>query len=318
MLTVNTSPTEVLAIDPSAVSGQGWHDSGTTAYVDAVQNVVKVADESRYDFKTWTGAAPTVGGNQATVVMDGPKTATANYQLQYNITFVQSGVGDDFVGTIVTIDETNNYGVSLLPVSFWWDEHRIHSFAFQSPLTVGVDKQYVWTSTTGGLSSAQSDPSFKVTGSGSLVANYETELQSPPFTCVASVDPGSGSAPLTVQFAATPSGGVSPYSFEWAFGDGGSSTSQNPSHTYQHPGSYTWTLDASDSSGQHVYASGTIDVTLAQPPTETPPVGGVLEPVNKLAILTRHFALIVLAGAASTVFAIRRRRRAQAHFTISE
>jgi hypothetical protein len=82
-LTVNTNPAEVLTLNPSAVSGEGWYDSGATATVDAVQNVVKVAGQSRYDFRSWTGATPTGTGNQATVLMDNPKTATANYQLQY-------------------------------------------------------------------------------------------------------------------------------------------------------------------------------------------------------------------------------------------
>jgi len=92
-LTVNTNPAEVLTLNPSAVSGEGWYDSGATATVDAVQNVDKVADESRYDFRSWTGATPTGVGNQATVYMDDPKTATANYQLQYYLTLATSPPG---------------------------------------------------------------------------------------------------------------------------------------------------------------------------------------------------------------------------------
>jgi hypothetical protein len=85
-LTVNTNPTEVLTLNPAAVSGEDWYDSGLTATVNAVQNVDKVSGQSRYDFRSWTGATPTGTGNQATVVMDAPKTATANYQLQYYLT----------------------------------------------------------------------------------------------------------------------------------------------------------------------------------------------------------------------------------------
>ena len=90
-LTVNTNPVEVLTLNPSAVSGEGWYDEGDTAIVDAVQNVDKAAGE-RYDFRSWTGATPTGTGNQAAVVMDGAKTATANYQLQYYLTLVTSPV----------------------------------------------------------------------------------------------------------------------------------------------------------------------------------------------------------------------------------
>jgi len=94
-LIVNTNPAEVLSLNPAAVSGQGWYDSGATATVDAVQNVDKVTGQSRYDFRFWTGATPTGVGNQATVLMNGPKTATANYQLQYylNVTSLYGVTG---------------------------------------------------------------------------------------------------------------------------------------------------------------------------------------------------------------------------------
>jgi len=81
------------------------------------------------------------------------------------------GVGSDFTGTVVTIDSVN-YGVATLPQSFWWDTGTVHTFAFQSPLTVN-GKRYVWTSTTG-LSSVQSG-SITVTTSGSVTGNYKTQ-----------------------------------------------------------------------------------------------------------------------------------------------
>jgi hypothetical protein len=173
-LTVKTNPAEVLTLNPAAVSGEGWYDSGFTATVNAVQNVDKVPGQSQYDFRTWTGAAPTGVGNQATVFMDNSKTATANYQLQYKITFNQSGVGGDFGDTVVIIDSTNNYGVGSLPKWFWWDDSSTHTFAFQSPLVVGsTSKQYVWANTTG-LSTLQGGSIF-VSTSGSVTGNYKIQ-----------------------------------------------------------------------------------------------------------------------------------------------
>jgi PKD repeat protein len=52
--------------------------------------------------------------------------------------------------------------------------------------------------------------------------------------------PRTGSAPLTVTFLDTSTG--SPASWDWDFGDGESSTLQNPSHMYYEPGSYKVTL----------------------------------------------------------------------------
>lgn len=81
------------------------------------------------------------------------------------------------------------------------------------------------------------------------------------FTCSATASPESGSAPLQVSFTAAVSGSGcsgSP-SFQWNFGDGGSSTEQNPVHTYQQNGTFNWNLTVSWA-GQSCQKSGTISV----------------------------------------------------------
>jgi len=60
-------------------------------------------------------------------------------------------------------------------------------------------------------------------------------------------DPVSGVTPLYVQFTDYSSGG--PTSWSWTFGDGGSSTAQNPLHSYTSGGSYTVALTATNSAG---------------------------------------------------------------------
>jgi PKD repeat protein len=59
--------------------------------------------------------------------------------------------------------------------------------------------------------------------------------------------PTSGTAPLTVQF--TDASTNTPTSWAWTFGDGGTSTVQNPSHVYLSEGSYSVTLTASNAGG---------------------------------------------------------------------
>ena len=59
-------------------------------------------------------------------------------------------------------------------------------------------------------------------------------------------NPTSGAAPLTVMFTDTSSG--SPTSWSWTFGDGGTSTAQNPSHVYA-AGIYTVSLTATNAYG---------------------------------------------------------------------
>jgi len=60
-------------------------------------------------------------------------------------------------------------------------------------------------------------------------------------------NPSNGAAPLAVSFVDTSSG--APTSWAWDFGDGNTSTSENPSHAYATPGSYTAQLIASNVGG---------------------------------------------------------------------
>jgi PKD repeat protein len=59
--------------------------------------------------------------------------------------------------------------------------------------------------------------------------------------------PVSGSAPLTVNF--TDQSAYSPTSWSWTFGDGASSSAQNPSHTYTTAGIYSVALMVTNSAG---------------------------------------------------------------------
>lgn len=63
-------------------------------------------------------------------------------------------------------------------------------------------------------------------------------------TAAFSADKTSGTAPLTVQFTDQSTG--SPASWSWDFGDGATSTDQNPAHTYAAAGDYTVALTVSD------------------------------------------------------------------------
>lgn len=55
-------------------------------------------------------------------------------------------------------------------------------------------------------------------------------------------DVTQGNAPMIVHFTGTSSAYLSPSSWLWDFGDGSTSTSQNPAHTYALPGMYTVSL----------------------------------------------------------------------------
>lgn len=118
---------------------------------------------------------------------------------------------------------------------------------------------------------------------GSLAAGTTTN-QRP--TAVASAAVTAGAAPLAVAFSSTGStdadGTIAGY--HWNFGDGATSTSAYPSHTYTSPGSFTALLTVTDNLGLTATASVAISVSAggadvaptitSQPASQTVPPGG--------------------------------------------
>ncbi len=85
--------------------------------------------------------------------------------------------------------------------------------------------------------------------------------------------PTTGTVPLTVQFTDTSNG--SPTNWNWSFGDGSYSTARNPTHTYPINGTYTVSLNATNSAGSNTATRANyITVSAIPPETPTIPSGG--------------------------------------------
>ncbi|MGB5736274.1 MAG: PKD domain-containing protein, partial [Thiohalocapsa sp.] len=86
-------------------------------------------------------------------------------------------------------------------------------------------------------------------------------------------DAVTGTAPLRVNFTDSSTGTISTWS--WAFGDGGTSTAQNPAHTYTEPGLYAVTLTVSEPDGDDTLKrSGYVRVDATELSTEIPMEAG--------------------------------------------
>ena len=94
-----------------------------------------------------------------------------------------------------------------------------------------------------------------------------TPPQNPPVADFSGT-PTSGNAPLAVSFTDLSTNG--PTSWSWTFGDGGTSTAQNPSHTYASAGVYTVSLTATNAYGSDTNTK-TNYITVTTPP-QNPPV----------------------------------------------
>lgn len=127
------------------------------------------------------------------------------------------------------------------PTSWLWDLGNGNTSTFQNPSALYiVPGTYTVTLTVtdgGGLTDTQTRTSY-ITVFQDPLANFGT------------VGSQSGCAPLTVDFQdLSVPGSAAITSWQWNFGDGTNSTAQNPSHTYNLPGSYTLTLIVTDANG---------------------------------------------------------------------
>ena len=154
------------AVMLSGVSLGGAFDaplSNTTTFVwlDAASN--------------WTVTNPIIASSgterwYATNETNGTVTPTTviapHYHHQYKITFAQSGLGSDYLGTILTVNETTNF--ESLPTSTWTDRGTLVSFNYtpEVPSTL-PNKKYV-------LSATNATSPLTISAATTISSNYTT------------------------------------------------------------------------------------------------------------------------------------------------
>ncbi|MBN1479284.1 PKD domain-containing protein [candidate division KSB1 bacterium] len=175
-----------------------------------------------------------------------------------------------------------------------------------APLTVNFTDQstaditsWSWTFGDGATSTAQ-NPSHSYANAGSYTVsltvtgpggsdtetktNYVTVSTGPSAAFAGS--PTSGNAPLTVSFTDQSTG--SPTSWSWDFGDGGSSTVQNPSHIYDTEGTYTVELTVSNSCGSDIETKVNY-ISVSEAPCDPPVANFSGSPTTGTAPLSVNF-----------------------------
>lgn len=129
------------------------------------------------------------------------------------------------------------------PVAWLWDFGDGNIAAVQNPQhTYGIAGNYTVSLTA-----------TNAHGSGSINKTSYIAVYAAPVAAFA-YSPASGTVPFTVDFSDQSQ--YDPTSWSWTFGNGGTSTLQNPSHNYTAPGLYTVSLMASN-----VHGSNTITKT---------------------------------------------------------
>jgi hypothetical protein len=113
--------------------GEGWYDAGTNAQATMTPLTVAGTTGTQYVFAGWSGAATGAGSPSADILMSGPKTATATWKTQYQLTVETSGLSSASYPTDVTLGGvTVGTAYDSSAYTQWFD-------AGTSTGTIGVD-----------------------------------------------------------------------------------------------------------------------------------------------------------------------------------
>lgn len=226
----------------------------TTTVPTTTQTTVQTTTTTTVPTTTQTTSATTTQTTVATTV----PTTTA-------IVYSQSSETAGFSATPIsgvaplTVEFTDTSTGS--PTSWWWyfgdgatdsAQNPTHTYTDTGTFTVTLNVVIggiSYTAIENDYISVHETVATTTTATTATTATTQTTTSPTVSLVVAkfSASPITGTAPLTVTFTDTSTG--SPTSWDWDFGDDGTSTLQNPSHTYYDPGKYTITLIATGSEG---------------------------------------------------------------------
>jgi uncharacterized repeat protein (TIGR02543 family) len=108
--------------------GQGWYNASLTAYATVTPLTVSGTPGTQYVFTGWSEDASGTTSPSDPITMDAPKTATANWKTQYQVTFQQTGLDNTATSTVLTIDSTTKTQ-GQLPYTDWFDNGTTYSYS---------------------------------------------------------------------------------------------------------------------------------------------------------------------------------------------
>ena len=166
-LTITVTPLAGGSTSPAV--GTYWYDTGTSVPVTATP-------ASSYRFDRWRLDGSDAGSaNPISVLMTAKHNLEAVFIETANVTFGVSGITSGYTGTVLTVDGTGHL-LSQLPKTFTKDVGSSLAFAWGDPLYDGSNKKYVWSSTSG-LVTTKTGFITVPSGGGVVNAVYGTEYR---------------------------------------------------------------------------------------------------------------------------------------------
>jgi FOG: PKD repeat len=185
--------------------------------------------------------------------------------------FNPGGAGSSYVSN-VSIQPGEN-GVNLWSCNATTDRW----VTFPGPEPDAVSGEYiVMITSTSSLEDVNAQSVFLLSSENKIPQNYKPPIASFAFFGNRTIEPYN-MAPLAVQFTDTSVN--SPTTWLWSFGDGSTSRSQNPAHTYTNAGTYTVMLTVTNAAGSNttimksgiiITASSISATTTTVSPNQTP------------------------------------------------
>ncbi len=142
--------------------GSGWYDAGTSAQATLSALLVQADEGTRFAFSGWLGDASGSTSPSNSILMDGPKTATANWATQYFLVVASA------------------YG-SPTPLSGWYDSGSQIAALISPPETENTDTHYVCTGWSGigsvPASGTAASITFAIDMSSAITWNWNVQYQ---------------------------------------------------------------------------------------------------------------------------------------------
>jgi len=155
-------------------AGAGWYPAGTWAPISA-KDIVPGGTGTQYRFDSWSGAQFSADPHQPSnsVLMDNPKTITANWVTQYKLTISSAygnPVGDD-----------------------WYDAGSSATASVTTPVDGGTGTRYSFTGWTGDVTSTSPTLSITMDSPHTLTASWKTQ-------CLLTINPNGGTVDHTTDW----------------------------------------------------------------------------------------------------------------------
>jgi PKD repeat protein len=178
----------------------------------------------------------------------GPKTASLSIPSNYPTAATASLSGTGELQYTLTVNKNGSTGTGTVTsgpsgISCGADCSEPYANGAVVTLTAAPDAGSSFAGWSGGGCSGTGSCVVTINSNTAVTAIFNTI---PPIADFSGT-PVSGDALLNVSF--TDSSSNNPVSWSWTFGDGGTSTAQNPSHIYEDPGTYTVSLTATNAGG---------------------------------------------------------------------